>query len=149
MVVKRYLCGSTNWLTPGAVSTPSLVVPLSIDSYTSFAILYGVVVVAIGICLPPIGNHSRNFVPLPSCSHDYVTFHRRDVFIEAHVKLSLKNKRGRRMKVHADFRLFAAAHFDATQYLPSPAYGVHRFLLDRIGRERARATTIVQYQPNS
>lgn len=53
------------------------------------------------------------------------------------------------MKINADFRLWAATNFDATQYIASPAYGVNRFMLDRIGDERARATTIVQYQPNS
>jgi hypothetical protein len=53
------------------------------------------------------------------------------------------------MKIHADFRLFASTNFDATRYIPSPAYGVNRFMLDRIGNELARATTIVQYQPNS
>lgn len=53
------------------------------------------------------------------------------------------------MKLNADFQAFAAAHFDAGKYVASPAYGVNRFLLDRIGDEKARATTIVQYQPNS
>ena len=53
------------------------------------------------------------------------------------------------MKIHADFRLFASTNFDPTRYIPSPAYGVNRFMLDRIGNELARATTIVQYQPNS
>jgi anti-sigma factor ChrR (cupin superfamily) len=53
------------------------------------------------------------------------------------------------MKVNANFQAFASTNFDATQYIPSPAYGVNRFMLDRIGSERARATTIVQYAPNS
>jgi hypothetical protein len=53
------------------------------------------------------------------------------------------------MKINADFTRFASAHFDATQYIASPSYGVNRFMLDRIGNEMARATTIVQYQPNS
>ncbi|KAL7564784.1 hypothetical protein ACA910_021047 [Epithemia clementina (nom. ined.)] len=53
------------------------------------------------------------------------------------------------MKVNADFRLFAATRFDATKYIPSPSYGVNRFMLDRIGDEKARATTIVEYEPNS
>eukprot|EP00527_Entomoneis_sp_CCMP2396_P006123 CAMPEP_0198145626 /NCGR_PEP_ID=MMETSP1443-20131203/24695_1 /TAXON_ID=186043 /ORGANISM="Entomoneis sp., Strain CCMP2396" /LENGTH=233 /DNA_ID=CAMNT_0043809321 /DNA_START=45 /DNA_END=743 /DNA_ORIENTATION=- len=53
------------------------------------------------------------------------------------------------MKIHANFRLFAATKFDATKYIASPSYGVNRFMLDRIGEEKARATTIVEYQPNS
>eukprot|EP00187_Rhodella_violacea_P003456 CAMPEP_0174904028 /NCGR_PEP_ID=MMETSP0167-20121228/46683_1 /TAXON_ID=38298 /ORGANISM="Rhodella maculata, Strain CCMP736" /LENGTH=238 /DNA_ID=CAMNT_0016146533 /DNA_START=3 /DNA_END=715 /DNA_ORIENTATION=+ len=53
------------------------------------------------------------------------------------------------MKLNADFHLFACAHFDAAQYLPSPAAGVNRFMLDRVGAERARATTIVEYSPGS
>jgi len=53
------------------------------------------------------------------------------------------------MKVHSNFKLFAATNFDATKYIASPAYGVNRFMLDRIGEEKARATTIVEYQPNS
>ena len=53
------------------------------------------------------------------------------------------------MKVNSNFKLFAATNFDASKYIPSPAYGVNRFMLDRIGSEKARATTIVEYQPNS
>ena len=53
------------------------------------------------------------------------------------------------MKVHSNFKLFAATNFDANKYIPSPAYGVNRFMLDRVGEEKARATTIVEYQPNS
>jgi hypothetical protein len=53
------------------------------------------------------------------------------------------------MKINANFQRFAACHFDAVKYIPSPSYGVNRFMLDRIGNEKARATTIVQYQPNS
>ena len=53
------------------------------------------------------------------------------------------------MKIHANFQNFAAVNFDASKYIPSPSYGVSRFMLDRIGNEKARATTIVQYNPNS
>jgi hypothetical protein len=53
------------------------------------------------------------------------------------------------MKLNDNFQAFAATHFDAKQYVASPAYGVNRFLLDRIGDEKARATTIVEYKPNS
>lgn len=53
------------------------------------------------------------------------------------------------MKVNANFRSFAGVNFDATKYISSPSNGVNRFMLDRIGSERARATTIVEFQPNS
>jgi len=53
------------------------------------------------------------------------------------------------MKINSNFRLFATSNFDASKYIASPAYGVNRFMLDRIGDEKARATTIVEYQPNS
>jgi hypothetical protein len=53
------------------------------------------------------------------------------------------------MRLNADFEKEAAVHFDPSQFVESPASGVSRFLLDRIGEEKARATTIVQYQPNS
>ena len=53
------------------------------------------------------------------------------------------------MKINANFRLFASTNFDATKYIASPAYGVNRFMLDRVGDEKARATTIVEYAPNS
>ena len=53
------------------------------------------------------------------------------------------------MKINANFRAFAAVKFDASKYIESPAYGVNRFMLDRIGDEKARATTIVEYKPNS
>lgn len=53
------------------------------------------------------------------------------------------------MKIHANFKVFAGVHFEPSKYIPSPAYGVNRFMLDRIGSEKARATTIVKYNPNS
>lgn len=53
------------------------------------------------------------------------------------------------MKINSNFKLFAATNFDATKYVASPAYGVNRFMLDRVGEEKARATTIVEYKPNS
>jgi hypothetical protein len=53
------------------------------------------------------------------------------------------------MKIHANFCLPALTHFDPAGFISSPAAGVNRFMLDRIGNEKARATTIVQYQANS
>lgn len=53
------------------------------------------------------------------------------------------------MKINANFKTFAALNFDASKYISSPSYGVNRFMLDRIGNEQARATTIVEYHPKS
>jgi hypothetical protein len=53
------------------------------------------------------------------------------------------------MNLHADFSLRAAVHTEATPWLPSPMPGVDRRMLDRIGGEVARATTVVRYAPNS
>lgn len=53
------------------------------------------------------------------------------------------------MKLNANFKKFAALNFDSSKYIKSPSFGVNRFMLDRIGNEKARATTIVEYQPNS
>ena len=53
------------------------------------------------------------------------------------------------MKINANFRLFEATNFDASKYVASPAYGVNQFMLDPVGEEKAPATTIVEYSPNS
>ncbi|KAG7362739.1 chrR cupin-like domain containing protein [Nitzschia inconspicua] len=53
------------------------------------------------------------------------------------------------MKINADFKAFAAVQFDSTKYIASPSNGISRFMLDRVGNEKARATTIVEYKPNS
>lgn len=53
------------------------------------------------------------------------------------------------MKINSNFKQFAATNFDASKFISSPAYGVNRFMLDRVGSEKARATTIVEYKPNS
>jgi len=53
------------------------------------------------------------------------------------------------MKLNADFSQRVAVHFDETEWVPSPAAGVHRKMLDRIGDEVARATTIVRFAPGS
>ncbi len=50
---------------------------------------------------------------------------------------------------NADFTLPVIIRPDDYQWRPSPMPGVERMLLDRIGQEVARATTIVRYKPNS
>lgn len=53
------------------------------------------------------------------------------------------------MKVNADFSVRATMHADRESWIPSPMPGVARKMLDRIGVEVARATSIVRYDPGS
>jgi hypothetical protein len=53
------------------------------------------------------------------------------------------------VKINADFSQRVAVHFDRTDWVASPAAGVDRKMLDRIGGEVARATTIVRFAPGS
>lgn len=53
------------------------------------------------------------------------------------------------MRINADFERRVSVHFDETPWVPSPMPGVERKMLDRIGEEVARATTIVRFAPGS
>ncbi|MVO17417.1 cupin domain-containing protein [Parasedimentitalea huanghaiensis] len=53
------------------------------------------------------------------------------------------------MRINADFEQRAVVRFADTPWVPSPAAGVERKMLDRIGEEVARATTIVRFTPGS
>lgn len=53
------------------------------------------------------------------------------------------------MELNADFRVRVAVHAASQPWVPSPVPGVARRMLDRIGGEAARATSIVQYAPGS
>jgi len=53
------------------------------------------------------------------------------------------------MELNADFTKRVVVHGDQTEWLSSPMPGVDRRMLDRIGDEVARATTIVRYAPGS
>ena len=53
------------------------------------------------------------------------------------------------MEINSDFSKQAIVHSDRLEWLPSPMPGVERRMLDRIGDEVARATSIVRYAPNS
>ncbi|WP_299047113.1 cupin domain-containing protein [uncultured Tateyamaria sp.] len=53
------------------------------------------------------------------------------------------------MKLNADFTRRAVVHAAGQDFVPSPMPGVERLMLDRIGDEVARATTIVRYAPGS
>src|SRR5271166_2177450 len=51
------------------------------------------------------------------------------------------------MEVNADVAQRAAVHAGRLPWTPSPIAGVERRMLDRIGAEVARASTIVRYAP--
>lgn len=53
------------------------------------------------------------------------------------------------MELNADFNERVVVHSDQLEWNASPMPGVDRRMLDRIGGEVARATTIVRYAPNS
>jgi anti-sigma factor ChrR (cupin superfamily) len=53
------------------------------------------------------------------------------------------------MELNADFSKRVAVHTARIPWVPSPMAGVDRRMLDRIGDEVARATSIVRYAPGS
>jgi anti-sigma factor ChrR (cupin superfamily) len=53
------------------------------------------------------------------------------------------------MRINADFSQRAVIFPDDYQWVDSPMPGVERMMLDRIGDEVARATSLVRYAPNS
>ncbi|MDF0604936.1 cupin domain-containing protein [Neisseriaceae bacterium TC5R-5] len=53
------------------------------------------------------------------------------------------------MQIHADFSRRALVHAAELSWLASPQPGVERRMLDRIGDEVARATSLVRYAPDS
>jgi anti-sigma factor ChrR (cupin superfamily) len=53
------------------------------------------------------------------------------------------------MELNADFTKRAVVHGAMMPWQASPIPGVERRMLDRVGDEVARATTIVRYAPNS
>ena len=53
------------------------------------------------------------------------------------------------MELHADFSRRVAVHAARLPWVASPMAGVERRMLDRIGDEVARATSIVRYAPGS
>lgn len=56
---------------------------------------------------------------------------------------------GATVELNADFSLRAVVHAGRLPWVPSPVPGVERRMLDRIGDEVARATSIVRYAPGS
>ena len=53
------------------------------------------------------------------------------------------------MNFNSDFTKKAVLHTNDLEWMASPAAGVSRKYLDRIGDEVARATSIVRYEPNA
>lgn len=53
------------------------------------------------------------------------------------------------MHIRADFAAPAAVHADESEWVPSPLPGVARKMLDRVGGEVARATSLVRYASKS
>ena len=53
------------------------------------------------------------------------------------------------MRVNSDFLQQAALLSSQYSWKPTPQKGVERVMLDRIGGEKARATTVVRYAPES
>ncbi len=53
------------------------------------------------------------------------------------------------MEINADFNERVVVRPEDYEWVPSPMPGVERMMLDRIGGEVARATTIVRFAPNS
>ncbi|MBB3192505.1 cupin domain-containing protein [Halomonas cerina] len=53
------------------------------------------------------------------------------------------------MRINADFSQRASVTPEQYQWLTAPQGGVERVMLDRLGAEKARATSIVRYAPDS
>ena len=53
------------------------------------------------------------------------------------------------MRLNADFSQRASLAPESHQWVKSPQNGVERIMLDRIGEEKARATSMVRYAPRS
>ncbi|TPE47349.1 anti-sigma factor [Maribrevibacterium harenarium] len=53
------------------------------------------------------------------------------------------------MRLNADFSLPAIIRVDEHQWVASPQAGVERMMLDRVGEEKARATSLVRYVAGS
>jgi len=53
------------------------------------------------------------------------------------------------MRINADFSMSALVRAEDQEWIHSPENGVDRIMLDRIGEEVARATSIVRYAPES
>lgn len=69
--------------------------------------------------------------------------------LPAQNSVQLRPQGTHQMLINADFSRRATVSGDEYQWIASPQAGVERVMLDRIGEEKARATSIVRYAPNS
>ena len=53
------------------------------------------------------------------------------------------------MNIHSDYSKRVVINHHDMAWVPSPEPGIERRMLDRIGNEVAKATSIVRYQPGS
>ncbi len=53
------------------------------------------------------------------------------------------------MNLHADLTQRVVIHHPDLPWTPSPETGVERRMLERVGEELAKATTVVRYQPGT
>jgi anti-sigma factor ChrR (cupin superfamily) len=53
------------------------------------------------------------------------------------------------MNIHSDYSQRVVIYHEALSWIPSPVPGIERRMLDRVGDEVARATSIVRYLPGS
>ena len=66
-----------------------------------------------------------------------------------HAKVETLTAEPLAMRLNDDLSVTAVVHADVMDWIPSPAKGVERRMLFRIGEEKARATSIVRYAPDS
>ncbi len=95
---------------------------------------------------------------LPACAADAAqtrpTPIRKKAMVNKQVSRSMfgklsKRHEGATMHMNADFSQRAIVRFEASEWVASPMPGVRRRMLDRIGAEVARATSIVRFEPGS
>jgi anti-sigma factor ChrR (cupin superfamily) len=53
------------------------------------------------------------------------------------------------MRINADFTKRASVHAGTSDWVQSPIPGVERKMLERVGEEVARATSIIRYVPGT
>ncbi len=53
------------------------------------------------------------------------------------------------MNLHADLSQRVVIHHPDLPWTPSPETGIERRMLERVGEELAKATTVVRYQPGT
>jgi hypothetical protein len=78
-----------------------------------------------------------------------VLYGSRRVFGPSLAAIPRRTEMGADVNLNSDFKARAVVHAARLDWTPSPIPGVDRRMLDRIGDEVARATSIVRYAPHS